>query len=282
VAPVLALLSSLLWGTSDFAGGVLARRHPVALVLAATQSIAMVALAVFVAVGPGFRADGSALAWGAGSGAVGAVALLCFYRGLASGLMGVVAPIAATGAAVPVLVGVAQGERPTAVQVAGIVVGIIGVVLVARPGGSDPAARHGSPWTPVLLAAVAAAGFGAGLAMIAQGSQHNAAMTLVAQRAISVIAGLAALLAVRPMVDGSAMRADALLFVVGGIFDLSANALFAVAAQDGLVSIVGVLSSLYPVVTVLLARRVLAERLGTGQSIGIGVAVAGVLLMATG
>jgi drug/metabolite transporter (DMT)-like permease len=279
VAAAFALLSSLLWGTSDYCGGTLARRYPVSVVVVLGQSIGLAVLLVFIAVGPGFEASVTAIAWGIGAGSVGAVALGCFYRGLSTGLMGGVAPISATGAVVPVIAGLARGERPSPVAYAGIVIAVLGIVLAARPADG---AAEGVSLRPVLLALVAAAGFGAVFVCLARGSADNIAMTLTAQRATSLtLVGLVSI-STRSYVAIPRRSRDWGLFVVAGVFDLAANGLFGLASRDGLVSVVGVLSSLYPVVTVLLARQLLSERLGRLQRAGVAAALAGVVLLAVG
>jgi drug/metabolite transporter (DMT)-like permease len=277
VAAVLALLSSLLWGTSDYNGGVLSRRYPVTVVVVLGQGIGLVCLLVFTAAGPGFTGSLPAIGWGLLGGLVGAIALGAFYTGLSTGLMGVVAPIAATGAVLPVIVGLARGERPAPAAYLGIGVAVIGVALAAKPpeGGGGLALR------PVLLALVAAAGFGAVFVFLALGSADNIPMTLLSQRVTSLVLTGAVALYTRSFVGVRQPGRDWVLFVISGVFDLAANGLFALASRDGLVSVVGVLSSLYPVVTVLLARQLLQERLARPQLLGVLAALVGVILLAS-
>lgn len=281
MAAALALAASVLWGTADYAGGLLSRRYPVTVVVVLAQGIGLVGILLFTAVGPGFAATGAALGWGALSGVVGVVALGCFYAGLSTGLMGVVAPIAATGAVVPVIAGLAQGERLAPVAGAGIVIAIAGVALAARPADAAGTAGSRVALRPVVLALIAAAGFGGVFVFLAKGSADNVAMTLVAQRATSVLLagcyGVVVRAYERVPDTGSAWA----MLMVAGTFDLLANGLFAVSSRSGLVSIVGVLSSLYPVVTVLLARRLLREQLSRAQLVGVIGALVGVVLLAS-
>lgn len=291
----LALLASALWGTSDFAGGLLSRRLPVLRVLLPSQLLALCGLVVSTTALRAWTLQPQPLGWGAASGAVGVVALACFYRGLATGMMGVVAPVAATGVAVPVFTGVLRGERPHAVQVAGIVVAVIGVVLAARPPASSPVAglgagdlgpgrRPAGALRPLGLALVAAAGFGLVLTFVADGSggRHGSvAMTLVSMRVVDVaLLGAAALIRrpAGPLVVARDLPALALV----GAFDVTANGIYALASRGALVSVVAVLASLYPVMTVLLARRVLAERMAGQQAAGVALALTGVVLLAAG
>jgi drug/metabolite transporter (DMT)-like permease len=194
--------------------------------------------------------------------------------------MGVVSPIAALGVIVPVLVGLARGERPAAVQLVGIAIAVVGVVLASGP---ELSGRAGV--TPLLLAAVAAVGFGLALLFIAEGSRSSTLMTLVTMRVTSVsVLAVALLVALRrrsrPTL--SLDRRDQALVVLIGVADVAANLTFGLASTRGLVSVVAVLGSLYPVVTVLLARVLHGERLGTAQTAGVAGALGGVALIAGG
>jgi drug/metabolite transporter (DMT)-like permease len=275
VALLLALLSSLLWGTSDFLGGTAARRLPAALVVLGSQLVALLALAPFALV---LGQDPGRWWPGVAAGLAGVVGLAAFYAALSTGTMGVVAPIAATGALVPVVVGLLRGEAPSRLQVAGIVVALVGVVLASGPELSGGAARR-----PLLLAVVAAVSFGSVAALIAEGSKGPAGaglVSLLVMRAASVTA-LGLVLAVRrPPVAG--VRAGAPALAAIGVLDLGANASFAYASRQGLLSVVAVLASLYPVVTVLLAREVHGERLARVQVLGASGTLLGVALLSAG
>lgn len=294
MAAVLALLASLLWGAGDFGGGLLARRLPVVVVIALSQATAL----VFVGIAFGIvEATGSVswdvapIAWGVGSGVAGIVGLVSFYYGLSLGAMGVVAPIASLGLGVPVIVGLASGDRPSALQIAGIAIAVVGVVLVARtpasattePDGGRAAAVHRRS---VVCALLAAAGFGIGILAIAKGSGDSDAsgrvvLTLLAQRLTDVGIALVALLVLRQGVR-AVRRPDLLPLAAVGFLDIAANGALGLASQRGLVSVVSVLSSLYPVVTTLLARQFLRERLGRTQLVGVGVSLVGVIALGAG
>jgi drug/metabolite transporter (DMT)-like permease len=195
--------------------------------------------------------------------------------------MGVVSPIAALGVVVPVLAGLAKGERPAALQLVGIVVAVAGVVLASGPELSGRAGAR-----PVLLAAVAAVGFGVALLAIAEGSQHSTLMTLVTMRLTSVtllaVALVVALGRGTPRSEFALNPRDVGLVALVGLGDVAANLSFGLASRRDDVSVVSVLGSLYPVVTVLLARGLHGERLGRLQSAGVAGALAGVVLIATG
>ena len=298
---VWALLASLLWGSADFLAGTISRRLPVLTVtfLAQLAGFAGAAVAALVAGGP-YRL-GPYLAWGAAAGVIGPIALMAFYRALATGTMGVVAPIAVTGTSVPVLVGLAAGERPSALQLVGIVTAIVGVMLA-----SGPELRAGVPGhaRAVALAVFAAAGFGTLFVLLASGSRTSLTMTLVAQRTVNIVTLGAALLGAALLRASAAggrdggrdegldsdsdrdratvRRADLPVLAGIGLGDVGANGLFGLAASTGLLTVAAVLSSLYPVVTALLARHVHAERLRRVQVVGTVAAVGGALLIAGG
>ncbi|MGI8578902.1 MAG: DMT family transporter [Nocardioidaceae bacterium] len=272
---VLALLSSVMWGGSDFLGGVLSRRRPALVVVAWAEAIGLLICTVFALVLGSWHGPIGWLPWGLAAGLVGCGGLVCYYAALASGTMGVVSPIASMGVIVPVLVGFLTGEAPQSWQVAGIVIAIVGVVLV-----SGPELTGGAPLRPVALAAVSGLCFGVFFIAMDGGAHVNTLMTLWAMRA-----GVVTLFAVAALVrrtTGGITVADLGLLAVVGSADLLANLLFGIAATRGYVSVASVLSSLYPVVTVLLGRLVLAERLRMIQAGGILVTLAGVAFISIG
>lgn len=272
---VLALVSSLLWGSSDFLGGLTSRRRAAYAVVAGSQACGLVLVGVVVVVTGAWHGPLGWLPWAAGAGAAGSAALVCFYAALASGTMGVVSPIAALGAVVPFVVGLAGGEAPSGRALAGIALALAGAVAA-----SGPELRGGAGARPVLLAAAAGAGFGVALTLIARGAQVDVLMTLTGMRAVSVGAFAIAALALRTR--GGLGRGDLpSLLAVGGA-DVAANLLYALATQRGLLSVTSVLGSLYPVVTVLLARALLHERLRRVQQAGVTGALAGVVLVSLG
>ena len=284
VSALLALLSSVLWGSADFLGGILSRRLPAVVVVACSQVFGLLAVAV-VAVGAGaLDAPTGYVPWALAAGLSGVVGLVAFYAALASGTMGVVSPIAALGVVVPVLVGFGQGERPGSLQLIGIVVAIAGVVLASGPELSGQAGVR-----PLVLAVVAAFGFGGALLFIAKGSRDSTVMTLLAMRAtsVSVLGVTLVVMALRARRAAAPRRPrleprDLALLAVVGVGDAAANLTFGWASTRGLVSVAAVLGSLYPVVTVLMARVLLHERLGRIQTAGVAGALAGVVLIGAG
>jgi len=280
VAALLALSSSLLWGTADFLGGTVARRiHPFAVVAGAYLPVVVVLSAIAALTGE-FGAPRGYLPWGLTSGVVGVCALGMFYGALANGTMGVVAPIAALGVVVPVGVGLAAGERLSALQGSGIVVAVIGVVWASGPDLRGPGGLLHPRARPVVLALGAGVGFGYILVALDQGAEVSTVMTLLTARATSLVLAVAIGLAVGSW-GGLTVRNVPTVSLVGGS-DTLANGAYALASQDGLASVTAVLGSLYPAVTVILARVVHGERMSTGQAIGVVGILTGVALIAAG
>lgn len=273
MAILLALFSSVLWGTGDFLGGLTTRRRVAMAVVGGSQLAGLVAVAIYSAVIGAFDDPTGWVPWSAAAGAIGAAGLLAFYTALASGTMGVVSPIAGLGAIVPVVVGLAEGETLGTLTIVGLMLALGGAIAASGPELSGAGGVR-----PVLLAAFAGLSFGLVFVAIDHGAESSPEMTMVGMRATSVTAFLLIAVAVRSL-GGLTMR-DALPLITIGIFDVSANLAFAVATTKGFVSVVSVLGSLYPVATVLLARAVLHERLRAIQVAGVSVALAGVALVA--
>lgn len=274
MSALLALCSSLLWGTSDFVAGLKSRTLPPAAVVGWSQLVGFVTLSVIVLLGQPLAASGWQT-WALAAGVGGAIALAAFYAALSTGTMSVVAPIAALGAAVPVLLGVATGDAPSAVSWLGMGVAVVGTVLA-----SGPEIRAGLHVRPVALAGVAAVGFGCVLFCMDRGARVSLVSTLWGMRLTSLLLYAGVALARRTV--GGVGRGDWRTLVFVGLADLGANALFVAASTRGLVSIAAVLGSLYPVVTILLARAVLGERLKVAQNLGVVLALAGVVTIASG
>jgi drug/metabolite transporter (DMT)-like permease len=284
VSALLALLSSLLWGSADFLGGILSRRLPAVLVVALSQVAGLLAVGAVAVASGALDAPTGYLPWALAAGLTGLIGLVCFYAALASGTMGVVSPIAALGVVVPVVVGFAQGERPGPLQLVGIAIAIAGVVLASGPELSGKAGVR-----PLVLAVVAAFGFGGALLFIAKGARDSTVMTLLTMRAtsVTVLGVVLAVLAVRARRADSPRRPrlepqDLALLATVGVGDAAANLTFGWASTRGLISVAAVLGSLYPVVTVLLARFFLHEQLGRVQTVGVASALAGVVMIGAG
>lgn len=272
---VLAALSSLLWGSADFFGGLLTKRLSVYAVVGASQAFGLVAVTVFAVAIGGFAGEPAWIGWSIAAGVSGSLGLLCFYAALASGTMGVVSPIAALGAVVPVLTGIVQGEQPSGLALTGIALGLLGAVAASGPElNSEVGVR------PVVLAAVAGLLFGSCFTFLAGGAESSSVMTLWGMRVTSVTAFVVAALVTRSV--GGLRPADAPGLLGVGLGDAGANLLFALATQRGLLSITAAVGSLYPVATVLLAYAVLHERMHRIQIVGVIVALFGVVLISIG
>lgn len=277
-AVALALASSLSWGFSDFFGGLESRRRPLIAVLVVTQTAGfLLAFTVVAARGEAPPAAGSWLAWAVGGSLFGLVGLGAFYRGLATGPMGVVAPISSAAAVIPLIVGLAGGDRPTVVQEAGILVAIAGVVLASREEDERGAGRVAAG---AMLAIVAAAGFGTFFVAMERASRGDPAWAILAARLASMTVLWVVALALRTKIPADAASLRRLAPI--GFLDCGANLLFALATTQGLLSVVAVLGSVYPVVTVMLAHFLLHERLRPLQRVGAIGALAGAALISAG
>src|SRR3954447_17210948 len=180
----LALCASLLWGTADFLGGTAARRLPATGVVLASQAVALVGLLVVALTTGAFTGPIGYLGWAVAAAVVGLVALVGFYAALADGTMGVVAPIASLGVVVPVAVGLAQGDHPSVWQGLGVALAVVGVVLASGP---ELRGDRSAGTRPLVLAGVAAVGFGTVIVCVVHGARSSTTMTLLVMRATSVV-----------------------------------------------------------------------------------------------
>jgi len=256
-------------------GGFTARRLGAFAVLFVSQPPTLVLIAVVVIVRGIPIHPGPWIVAGVVAGLVGLVGLSAAYRGMAIGVISVVSTIAATGPVVPILVGLVLGERPTALQFGGMAMTLGGIALLAfdrRPAESGRRLLPG-----VGLALLAALAFGVFLVAIRYASRPDPLWGVLATRTGSVLALLLLGVAFRSRIKVGLPDLPALFAV--GILDVGADVLFAFATTLGLLSVVSILSSLYPVATVLLARIILNERMARPQQGGIGLALAGVVLI---
>jgi drug/metabolite transporter (DMT)-like permease len=277
VSTVFALGAALAWGLSDFLGGVTSRRLPLLWVLLVTQFVGFSVVMPFALArgAPPFDANAVLAAMlGSLSGLVGIAGL---YRAIALGVGSIAAPISATGAALPVAFGLVRGEPTTALQEIGMACALAGVIAASHTGqeqaqlGRD--ARLGTA-----CAIVAAFGFGGFFILLHEASAQDVLWAVTVQRATGVVA-LGLLVAVRrpPFVM---RRRDLPALLLIGTLDQLANVLYGFASTLGLVSLSAVLASLYPMVTVVLARVVLDERISRLQTSGVALALTGVALVA--
>ena len=315
----LALGASLCWGSGDFLGGFSTRRASLWAVIIGSQAVGLVGAAL-VTLGTGHGWPGLHVVWPVMLGGLASVvAISAFYKALAIGTMSIVAPISATNALIPFVAGIAMGERPTALQLGGVALAAVGVILVAiEPArGGETIGVAALPGEPAVVPAGAAALFrgGPGAADDLAPSRGRAARPSKANQRRAILLALGAavcmglvligydatarydplwamlagrmssaaifavvFLALRPRVK---VARSAVPFIVAvGLLDTGANGLFAIATTQGYLSLVAVLGSLYPVVTVLLAFGVLRERISPHQLAGAAATLAGIALIA--
>jgi drug/metabolite transporter (DMT)-like permease len=279
MAIALALAAAASWGLSDFLAGLASRRVSVPIVLLLVECGGLVVIVAVALLSGAHFFDSSRDFWSAvGGGLSGVLGLGCFYRALAIGTMSVVAPISAAGVALPVVVGVATGNRPSAVAGVGLAAIVAGVVLASREAHEDAAAAEAGR-TAIVLALLSALGFGGFFALTDAPSDASVPWTLVCARAAAMPFVVAVIASSRPAWPSPRLG---LGIAAVGCIDLAATALIAIANTKGDLSVVSVLGGMYPVATVLLAAAVLHERVRPPQGAGIVLALGGVAMVAGG
>ncbi len=275
LAALLALASSASWGTGDFLGAVQSRRMSPLAVMAVSQPVGLVLLGIAVAA-RATAPPGAGVAWACLAAVFGTIGLAAFYRGMASGSISVVAPIAGAAAVVPVAYGLLTGDRTSHLQQAGFAVVIAGVVLTSLERRID-AGRWAAGAGFGIVATLA---FGVYFVFLHAASTGDFLWPAFLFRVVSTSLVWAGVLAFRTSLAPASAALPALAAV--GVFDTGGNTLFAAASTQGAVSATSVLASLYPVVTVLLARHRLRERIHRVQELGVVCTVAGVALVSAG
>mgnify|MGYP003346476931 FL=1 len=274
---LLALLSSVLWGTADYLAGNLSKKFKALAVTGVSQVFGLIFGLTIIALSgsflsPSLSFDGYFLP-GVIAGIAGFIGLTAFYTGLATGRMGVVSPISSLSVVIPLLYALIQGERPSSAQTIGIIVAVAGAFMA-----SGPEIRNGLPIKPLMYAVVAALGFGTTLTFIAIGSEVDSLHTMTSMRFTSV--SICLLIAIRFKTLGGFSKGHLPLLMFIGVADFLANFFLGIATTKGLVSIAMVFGSLFPIVTILLAYKFLHERLHRIQYFGIAAALSGVVLIA--
>jgi drug/metabolite transporter (DMT)-like permease len=270
---LLALASSVTWGVADFSGGLLSRRNPLAAVTIGSQAVGFVLIALVVAAAG--RVDVDSLWIGAVGGLGGGAGLACFYGALARGTMSIVAPITACSAVVPVALSLATGDRPSALALGGVGIAFAGALLASVEERATGDAARGDA---IVLAVGAAVAIGLFVFFLGKAAKHGSVLSAL----LGARLGSLALLVVWATATGAAMRLGArsgLLVGLVGLADMTANALFSLASRHGLLAVVSVLGSLFPVVTVVLAHVVLHERVSRVQQLGVAVTLVGVCIV---
>ncbi len=270
---LLALASSVTWGVADFSGGLLSRRNALAAVTVVSQSAGFALLVIVVLATR--RLDVHSAWLGAIGGLGGGAGLACFYGALARGTMSIVSPITACSAVVPVALALASGDRPSPVALAGALVALVGAVLASA---EERTAGDRGRRDAIVLAIGAAFAIGLFVFFLGKAARDGSVLSALFGARI----GSLALLLVWASATRSTLRlrGSALLLVPAvGLADVAANTLFALASQHGLLAVVSVLGSLFPVVTVVLAHILLRERISPVQRLGVAVALVGVAVV---
>ena len=275
MASILALLSSALWGSADFVGGYLTKKHKAYAVTAASQVFGLILGIALVLITGEYIAPN--LSWsgylipGIFSSISGFLGLVLFYQGLATGAMGVISSIASLGSLIPIALAFINGERPKVIQLIGMAIALSGAFCA-----SGPEFRKNTSTKPIFFGVGAMICFGIALTFIAQGSKTSSLLTSTTMRVFSVSAALIFALFTKNF--GNFKLNDLRFLVFMGISDFLANYLLGIATTKGLVSIAMVLGSLVPIFTAVLAFRFLHERLHKIQYLGVFFAIFGVAL----
>lgn len=272
---LLAIAAAASYGVADYAGGRATRSAPAEAVTFTGQCTALGILLILVPLTGASLPSTHDWMWSGLGGFGGAIALLAFYRAMSRGAMTVIAPISAVvGLSIPVFIGLLQGERPAIIAYPGILIAVVAVALVG-----DVMDRHNlpTPWSAIGLAALAGVGFGLIFVCLAQTSSASGLWPLIGQRFVSVptVALLAILLHHRTPLKGNVLR----LALFSGVLDTTANAFYLISVRHGLLSLVAVITALYPVSTVVLALRLDHERLHRSQAAGLVLAAVSLVLV---
>jgi len=275
LGPALALGTSLAYGVGDYLGGTTSRRIGTLPFIFCAQLVMLLLAAVWVTVSADSIPPLGTLADAAGAGLGMTVGLSAFFQAMAVGKMSLVAPISATGVAIPVAAGILRGEHPSAAQVIGILAAIAGVVLVTRSRDEQRTQSESG----LGLALLAAVGTGLFMWLMAPASRHGVPWAILISRAIPAVVLIAVVIVRQPSLRPALQSGPAGRIIAQAGLGFTASALYAFATLHGQLAVVSVLGSLYPAVTLLLAHRLLGERLDGVQLIGISAVLGGVLLL---
>jgi drug/metabolite transporter (DMT)-like permease len=280
---LLGLAAAVLYGSGDFLGGMATRKVHVLAVLTVAETAAVIAALTAAVIGPG-PAGLAGLIWGIGAGLSGGLGLIIFYIGLATGPMSVVAPVAGLVSTIlPVAVALAEGERPGAGVYVGALLCLVAIVLASSGGGTSavPRSDRTGPGRAIGYGVASGALFGLFFLLIRNAGQSGELWPVAAGRIgeLAIVLIAAAVRRRGPLPHGAGGRL--LLAAAGaGVIDVAANICYVAATRTGMFGLATVLASLYPGVTVLLARVVLGERLRWVQRVGLGLALIGIMLVA--
>lgn len=273
---LLALVCAALWGTADFIGGTASRRAPASVVLLWSVIVAVPLVALVAVVVGDLQVWSPATPWGLLAGLSACVGILSLYRGLATGVMGVVAPIASTSVIVPVVVGVVTGSSIGVVCALGIVLAVVGVVLAGGPNLRD--FRTGGH-RPFLFALGAALGIGISLVAVARGSETSTITMLLSSRLAYLVPLLVVVAAASGRAESIVDRSTIGMAALAGLGDVLAVGLYGLATRSGPLAVTAALASMFPIATLALARQVHHERLVREQTVGVVLALVGVVVI---
>lgn len=276
---IFALAAAVLYGTADFLGGAASRRTSALAALSVTAPVGL-AVAVIAALAAGGPIRLAGLWWGVAGGAAGGVGFIAFYAGLAAGPMSVVAPVSALVSTVlPVGVAVAQGERPGPAVVVGAAICLVAITLVSMEG-TRPGSGRRAPARGLGYALVAGLGFGLFLLFLRNAGTSGVLWPVAESKLAGAVIAVAAAAATRtrPLWWGADRRGFSMA-LASGLFDATANACYVLATRAGLFGLAVVITSLYPGITVLLARVTLGERMRLIQRAGLALAAVGIILI---
>ncbi len=269
----LSLAAAGVWGGGDFAGGLAAKRANVFRVVAGAHACGLLFMLSLAWLTQEPFPPVAALYWGAIAGITGGLGIAALYKALAVGRMGIVAPVAAVITGVlPIAVGIRSEGMPDRVQLAGFVLALVSIWIIARPDGEIDSHRG------LGLAILAGVMFGLFLVAGKQAGHGGVFWTLVAARTASTL--LMLVIVAFSASDGRSLRPALVPILLCGVLDSGANALFIAATRHGRLDVATVLSSLYPASTVILARVILKERISAMQSVGVVGALIAVVMIA--
>lgn len=276
-AILLALAAAASWGVSDFLGGLTSRRLSLPTVMAITTPLGLVAIGILVAVRGDPPPGTSFVLWGAATGVLGAIGITALYQGMTVGQMGVVAPISATAPLVPIVFGLARGERPSSLQSVGIACALVGMILTSRERDTKTGRRIAAG---AVFGLVSALGFGFSLVTLDKAADADPYWATFVVRGASSVAVLAVVLALRKPVRAPRPFWPALAAIA--VLDVGGTVFFSVSTTKGLISVVSALIAFVPVFVVLQARLFLHEHLARIQVAGAAIAIAGVAFISAG
>jgi drug/metabolite transporter (DMT)-like permease len=275
MAIILALCAAGVYGVADYCGGRASRSVSAIVVTVLGQSAGFVFLLGFVLLAGTPSPPASDWVWGGIAGIAGSTGLLAFYRAMGSGFMTVVAPISAvTATSLPIIIGLATGERPGALALLGIPLALIAVALISDVLGPN---YRRAPRNVVLMALISGATFGSLFVILGHTHDDGGLWPVVAMRVTSVPYMAIVMLTMRR--KPSQAKGHLPLVLASGILDSSANAFYLLAVREGLMSVVATINSFYPASTLLLATKLDRERIHRPQAIGLVLAVCALLFI---